>query len=159
MSRSKRKKTTSIETPHISVYTINGRRRNDTFPRVHTTLMLSEAYRSLTYRQQKLVSIAFDQLYGVAKPKEVYRDCGYTDDCIFLTHCEAKKYGDYLKDEKGFKKDKKVLVERGILDLVTQGKYGKMSVYKFSSRWIEQEGAFALHYNEETGEWTYHDAH
>ena len=122
MSRRKKSKHKAIEVPHIQVYTVNGRRRNDTFPQVHTTLMLSEAYRSLTYRQQKLVSIAFDQLYGVAKPKEVYRDCGYTDDCIFLTHCEANKYGDYLNDEKAFRKDRKVLVDRGILDLVSQGK-------------------------------------
>ncbi len=158
MPRNKGNNRKGIEIPHIERYQVNGKSRSDTFGRPWDTLMLSEAYRGLTYRQQKLVSIALAQLYGQAKPKEVYRDCGYTDECFFLTLCEANKYGDYLKDEKAFRRDKKVLVERGILDLITQGKYGKMSVYKFSSRWIEQEGTFSLNYNKETGVWTYHNA-
>jgi len=105
-------------------------------------MMLSEAFRSLTYRQKVLVFVAMQVQLDTNKVKpskfgNLYGNV--SDGDFFFTHNDVIEYGMYLTDEKGFCEDKKILANNGLLEVVSPGKYGSRTVYRLSKKWAHKE--------------------
>ena len=105
-------------------------------------MMLSEAFRNLKYRQKVLVFVAMQVQLDTSKVKpskfgNLYGNV--SDGDFFFTHNDVIEYGMYSTDEKGFCEDKRVLVNNGLLEVVSPGKYGSKTVYRLSKKWAHKE--------------------
>lgn len=104
-------------------------------------MMLSEAFRNLTYRQKVLVFVAMQVQLDTSKTKpskfgNLYGNV--SDEDFFFTHNDVIEYGMYSTDEKGFNEDRRVLVNNGLLEVVSPGKYGSRTVYRLSKKWAHK---------------------
>lgn len=117
---------------------MNGTTRADTSTRIYESMLISQAFTSLTPKQQILYIYAKAQYYGKAKPATEYKELGlYQDDTYFFLSLKmVKAYGLYSDStHSNFYKDMKALEEHGLIKKVCGGQYKKKSIYQYSSEW------------------------
>lgn len=112
--------------------------RADTSTRVYESMLVSQAFMTLTPKQQILYVYCKAQYYGKAKPAADYKELGlYQEDSYFYLSLKmVKAYGLYTDStHSNFYKDMKALEEHGLIKKVCGGKYKKKSIYQYSSEW------------------------
>lgn len=112
---------------------------SESFASIYESMLLSEAWQSLTDRQKNLYLLCKAQYYGHRKPNQDFKDMESLDSlCFYLPRKMVitiyKAYKPSM--ERYLYKDMRVLEERGFLDLVASGRANhSKSIYRYSSRW------------------------
>lgn len=121
-------------------YTRSGQLRKDCFARVYESVLRSEAFTKLTYRQQMLYILCRVQIFGKRTPEREYPEMPEFQgkDVFFLNWASVSdEYGFYPgSSSKNFYMDMNALIEHGFVDRLSSGKRRRTkSVYRFSERW------------------------
>lgn len=115
--------------------------RSDRFTLISYSLMTSEAYRSLTPTQKELLHVAHGQHFwaGTNRPSAAelpFLSKDEVRECFYLNRSVAVKFGVYGEKSTKLSHDIKVLIERGFIKQVADGKATfKRSVYTYSEEW------------------------
>lgn len=116
-----------------------GKKRMDTSAGIYESMLLSEAYKSLTTRQKMLYVYCKAQFWGKRKPGRDYPDNPEVqgDEFFYLNLSLIVNYGLYTRNMGNvFYQDMKVLEQVGFIERVARNKGGKRkAIYKFSDKW------------------------
>lgn len=128
----------------------------DTSCNIYESMLQSEAFRSLTNKQQVLYVYIKAQYYGKRKPGKDYPlDDRMQDESIFYFNWNlARRYGLYgSKSSSNFYKDMAILEERGFIEHVARGTdsniLNRKSIYRYSWKWKEWKDSRAKDSEEE----------
>lgn len=112
----------------------------DTVTRIFESMLLSDAFISLTSKQKVLYLYCKAQWYGKAKPKseEVFKnlDLFQDDDYFYFPLRTAASYGLYNKNtHANFYRDMQALIDHGFIKRVSPGRFKQKSIYQYSDGW------------------------
>lgn len=112
--------------------------KTDTFVRLYSSMIHSDAFVKLTPRQKSLYTFCKEKFYGFRKPKADFPDISSLqgDDLFYMTFSDVKGTGLYTATmEKNYRADMKALEQHGFIEVAAMGKGGRKNIYKFSSKW------------------------
>ena len=116
-----------------------GRQRKDTSANIYESMLLSDAWHSLTDRQRSLYLIAKAQYFGKRKPQQDYKEDTVSGEENFYLpwHAVNSQYRLYRDScQSNFRKDMQKLVERGFIEVAMSGKaHRTKTIYKYSDKW------------------------
>lgn len=116
----------------------NGTQRFDTTTRLFESMLLSDAFTTLTPKQQILYVYCKAQFYGKRKPRDDYGKMGLFqgEEYFYLSLQMVKAYGLYTDStHANFYRDMTALEKHGLIKKVSAGQYKKKSVYQYSGDW------------------------
>lgn len=116
----------------------NGTVRADTSTRIYESMLVSQAFMTLTPKQQILYVYCKAQYYGKTKPAADYKELGlYQENSYFYLSLKmVKAYGLYTDStHSNFYKDMKALEEHKLIKKVCGGRYKQKSIYQYTSEW------------------------
>ena len=115
--------------------------RSDRFTITSYSLMTSPAYQSLTPTQKELLHVAHGQHFWAGNNRPSAAELTFLSkdevrECFFLNRAVAVKFGVYGEKSTKLSHDIKVLIDRGFIKQVANGKANfKRSVYTYSEEW------------------------
>lgn len=117
----------------------DGHKRTDTSANLYESMLTSDAWKDLPFRQRALYTACKAQYYGKRKPEKDFPEVPGVqgDDCFYMNAAAVKKYGIYTKNmHREFYGDLKALCGHGFITCVSNGQANKSrSIYRFSSSW------------------------
>lgn len=122
------------------IYTdAGGHKRTDTSANLYESMLTSDAWKDLSFRQRALYTACKAQYYGKRKPEKDFPEVPGVqgDDCFYMNAAAVEKYGIYTKNmHREFYGDLKALCGHGFITCVSNGRANKSrSIYRFSSSW------------------------
>ena len=117
---------------------------SDTSANIYMSMLMSDAWQSLTKNQQILYLYCKAQYYAEKrkpKPKLVELDAEQLSLCFTMNKSKwCTLYNIYSKgNQNGFSKDMSELIDKGFIDLVENGKNTRTkNIYKLSSGWQDK---------------------
>lgn len=117
----------------------SGSGKAGSFVPVFSSLLLSEAYKSLTHRQARLLIVALLEFNRQAalSPSDTRRPSEeFGLNTFYLNKGLYQSYGLYMTHTEDFTADMKILSERGFLELVSSGfSTRERNVYRALRKW------------------------
>ena len=116
-----------------------GKKRKESSANIYESMLISEAFRTLTDRQKALYLYCKAQYFGKHKPMQDFKDVPelQNESYFYLSWHMVQEYGSYKESMQGnFSKDMKALAEHGLIRVISQGKArGHKSIYAFDNGW------------------------
>lgn len=116
-----------------------GHKRTDTSANIYESMLTSDAWKDLSFRQRALYTVCKAQYYGKRKPGKDFPELPDVqgDDCFYMNAAAVERYGIYTKNmHREFYGDLKALCAHGLITCVSNGRANKSrSIYRFSAAW------------------------
>lgn len=116
-----------------------GHKRTDTSANIYESMLTSDAWKDLSFRQRALYTVCKAQYYGKRKPGKDFPELPDVqgDDCFYMNAAAVERYGIYTKNmHREFYGDLKALCVHGLITCVSNGRANKSrSIYRFSAAW------------------------
>ena len=117
----------------------NGKTRTDTSANIFESMLTSNAFTELTFKQQVLYIYCKAQYYGKRKPSKDYPNVSdvQSPECFYFNWATAQRYKLYpAGSSKNFYSDMTRLIEHGLIEKIASGAaHRTKTIYRFSSEW------------------------
>jgi len=140
MSRRRLKRKNNIE-----IYESSGEfkgMRDTQFSRVFKSMLYGRNFKTLKNRQKLLYIYLKGMRYGGIKPQNLYPDIEAFkgEDKFFFGFDDAQETGIYTRNmKKEFYMDIKELEKFGFIKIISQGNFGKKTIYQYSDSWYRDK--------------------